>query len=189
MATNISCLGKFLFTCYVTHGILNKKRGNFMNRVLCFDPSGNFHEGNGTTGWAYFLDGELREFGQIKAINHTCLEEYFLAHRSVIGHYEPNEVVIEDYRLFGHKAKDQSWSALETPQLIGYMRMSCYTGMIDVIFQSPKDKVRVADPQLERLGVIEKRPGGYYCLDKITNLHQRDAIRHGVFYHRYRKGK
>lgn len=160
-----------------------------MHTVLCFDPSGNFEEGNGTTGWALFVNGELKRFGDVKANDYSRLEHYWREISLLIRDAQPDEVVIEDYRLFGHKAKQQSWSALETPQLIGFMRMYCFEYSIPVIFQSPKDKVRVADPQLERLGVIEKSGNTYYCLDKPTNLHQRDAIRHGVFYHRYRKGK
>ncbi len=160
-----------------------------MSKVLCFDPSGNFEEGSGTTGWASFVDGELKWFKDISAKEFDRLEDYFGAHRNLIAALEPDEVVIEDYRLFGHKAKDQSWSALETPQLIGYLRMVCYERDIKLIFQSPKDKVRVADPQLERLGIITKQGNSYWCQGRKTNLHQRDAIRHGVFYHRYRKGK
>lgn len=160
-----------------------------MSTVLCFDPSGNFEEGNGTTGWALFVDGELKTFGDVAAKDYETIEKYWGAVTSTISDYDPNEVVIEDYRLFGHKAKQQSWSALETPQLIGWMRHYCWQNHIECIFQSPKDKVRVADPQLERLGIIQKRGTIYFCLDHKTNLHQRDAIRHGVFYHRYRKGK
>jgi hypothetical protein len=160
-----------------------------MSKVLCFDPSGNFEEGSGTTGWALFIDDKLLRFGDVAAKNFSTIEWYWNGVISIIEAYEPDEVVIEDYRLFGHKAKEQSWSALETPQLIGAMRYHCWDEKIPVIFQSPKDKIRVADPQLERLGVIEKKGNSYFCLDMKTNLHQRDAIRHGVFYHRYRKGK
>jgi hypothetical protein len=160
-----------------------------MSKVLCFDPSGNFEEGSGTTGWASFEDGELKWFKDISAKEFNSLEEYFDAHRKLIVAIAPDEIVIEDYKLFGHKAKEQSWSALETPQLIGFLRMICYTQDIKLIFQSPKDKVRVADPQLERLGIIQKMGNSYWCMGRKTNLHQRDAIRHGVFYHRYRKGK
>lgn len=160
-----------------------------MSKVLCFDPSGNFEEGNGTTGWALFEDNELTLFGDVAAKDFDRIEDYWYAVTRPIRTFEVDTVIIEDYRLFGHKAKQQSWSALETPQLIGHMRMYCYESDIEVVFQSPKDKVRVADPQLERLGIIEKRGNIYYCLDKKTNLHQRDAIRHGIFYHRYRKGK
>lgn len=129
------------------------------------------------------------EFGDIKAEGHGSLEEYWWSISQLIYDKSPTLVIIEDYHLFEFKSKQQSWSALETPQLIGYMRMFCWTAKIPVKFQSPKDKVRVADPQLEKLGVIEKRGNRYYCQGKLTNLHIRDAIRHGVFYHRYRKGK
>lgn len=160
-----------------------------MSKVLCFDPSGNFEEGSGTTGWASFIDGKLDWFGDFEAKKFSELENYWDSITDLIEALDPDEVVIEDYRLFGHKAKQQSWSALETPQLIGYMRMFCWQRDIKVIFQSPKDKVRVADPQLERLGIIQKEGNSYWCQGRKTNLHQRDAIRHGVFYHRYRKGK
>jgi hypothetical protein len=160
-----------------------------MSTVLCFDPSGNFEEGSGTTGWALFIDDELVQFGDVAAKDSKTIEEYWYNVTKVIYIHNPDTVIIEDYRLFGHKAKQQSWSALETPQLIGHMRMYCWQRGLEVIFQSPKDKVRVADPQLERLGIIQKRGTIYFCLDHKTNLHQRDAIRHGVFYHRYRKGK
>jgi hypothetical protein len=185
----MSCTGKFLFTCYVIRGILNKKRGNYMSKVLCFDPSGNFAEGNGTTGWASFTDGELDWFADVSAKDYDSIEAYWFEITNLIYRLKADEVVIEDYRLFGHKAKEQSWSALETPQLIGYMRMYCWGRDIPVIFQSPKDKVRVADPQLEHMGVITKVGNSYWCQGRKTNLHQRDAIRHGIFYHRYRKGK
>jgi len=160
-----------------------------MSKVLCFDPSGNFEEGSGTTGWASFIDGELEWFKDISAKEFDSLEEYFDAHRKLIAALQPDTIVIEDYKLFGHKAKQQSWSALETPQLIGFLRMVCYSAEIELVFQSPKDKVRVADPQLAHMGVIQKVGTSYWCRGRKTNLHQRDAIRHGVFYHRYRKGK
>jgi hypothetical protein len=185
----MSCTGKFLFTCYVLRGILNKKRGNYMSKVLCFDPSGNFEEGSGTTGWASFENGEISWFADVAAKDYEKIENYWNGIIDVIYHLKPDTVIIEDYRLFGHKAKQQSWSALETPQLIGHMRMICFNEGIPVIFQSPKDKVRVADPQLEHMGIITKVGNSYWCKGRKTNLHQRDAIRHGVFYHRYRKGK
>lgn len=160
-----------------------------MSRVLCFDPSGNFSEkeGKGTTGWALFTDGELADFGDIAAEDHSSLEHYFHKHAMLIDRKSPNTIVIENFKLQPGKAMQQSWSELETSQLIGYMRMVAYMEGIKIVFQDPKDKIRVADPILEHMGVIEKRGKLYYCLDRKTNLHMRDAIRHGVFYHRYRK--
>lgn len=162
-----------------------------MARVLCFDPSGNFskREGSGTTGWALFVDGELKDFGDIAAEDFESLESYFKEHSGLIYEkdIDPHVIVIESFKLQPGKAMQQSWSAMETPQLIGYLRMFAYLNSIKVVFQDPKDKIRVADPILEHMGIIEKRGKLYYCMGRKTNLHMRDAIRHGVFYKRYRK--
>lgn len=160
-----------------------------MTRILVFDPSGNHskNEGSGTTGWALFVDGELENFGEIQASGSGSLEEYFTCHRHLITEKNPDVVVCESFKLQPGKAMQQSWSAMETPQLIGFMRMVAYDYRIKFVFQDPKDKVRVADPILEHLGVIEKRGKNYYCQGRMTNLHMRDAIRHGVFYHKYGK--
>jgi hypothetical protein len=156
-------------------------------RVLCFDPSGNFskNEGKGCSGWALFVDGELESFGDIAASDYDSLEEYFVRHRHLIELKAPNKIIIESFKLQPGKAMQQSWSAMETPQLIGYLRMIAYGNLIDVVFQDPKDKIRVADPILEHMGIIGKRGRNYYCKDKLTNLHMRDAIRHGAYFFKY----
>ena len=158
-------------------------------RVLCLDPSGNYKEGDGTTGWALFVDGKLIEFGRVEAKRYSSQEAYWAAVSEVISKFFPDVVVCESYRLFEHKAKQQSWSELETPQLIGYLRMYCWCRNIQFVFQDPNDKIRVADEQLVKMGVLEKKGNRYYCMGKQTVIHERDAIRHGIFYHRYGKGK
>jgi hypothetical protein len=158
-------------------------------RILTWDPSGNFHEGQGTSGWSLFEDRELKEFGDIEASDFTNQEEYWAEHFALIIEKTPDVVLCESYKLFGHKAKSQSWSALETPALIGYLRMACWTSGIKFEMQNPSDKVRVADDQLVKLGFFEKRGSKYYCQGRLTNLHIRDSIRHGVFFLRYGKGK
>lgn len=158
-------------------------------RVLCLDPSGNYKEGEGTTGWALFMNGELQFFGKVEAKNFPSQEAYWAAVSEAISKIFPDVVVCESYRLFEHKAKQQSWSELETPQLIGHLRMVCWYRNIKFIFQDPNDKIRVADEQLVKMGVLEKKGNKYYCLGRPTVIHERDAIRHGIFYHRYGKGK
>jgi hypothetical protein len=156
-------------------------------KVLCFDPSGNYNEGSGTTGWAVFTDGILTEFGTISATDHKTIEGYWAEHEALIAIQQPNIIVCESFRLFAHKAKAQTNSQMETPQLIGYLRMTCWKRRIKFVFQSPSDKVRVADPILVKMGVFELKGNKHYCNGKPTNLHIRDAIRHGVFFHKYRK--
>jgi hypothetical protein len=157
-------------------------------KILCFDPSGNIStgEGKGTSGWSVFKDKELIEFGEIKASDFDSKEAYFQAHEDLILQHYPDIIVCESYRLFGNKAKQQSGSLLETPMLIGYMQMVAYKFRIQWVTQDPSTKARVADDILTRMGVFEKKGNKYYCQGKQTNIHMRDAIRHGIFYIRYK---
>lgn len=158
-------------------------------KLLSFDPSGNFHEGMGTTGFAIFNDGVLNWFGDIKSTKYDSQMKYWDAHVALIEREYPDIVLIESYKLFEHKAKSQSWSAMETPQLIGVMIYHCWRYGIPVVFQDPAQKAGVNDIRLEKLGYLEKRNGNYYVNNQLTNLHMRDAIRHGIYYYRYGKGK
>jgi hypothetical protein len=161
-------------------------------RILILDPSGNFgeKEGAGTTGWAVFENGELKDFGKIEAADYDCQEAYWQSVWRCIKDRDPDKVVCESYKLFGHKAKQQSGSSLDTPQLIGYLRGMCWAYSYLIIFQDPKDKVRVADEILVHMGILEQTAGGRYkALGRQTVIHERDAIRHGVFYDRYTSKK
>jgi hypothetical protein len=159
-------------------------------KILTLDPSGNFSkkEGDGTTGWAIFEDGELKDFGAISASDYKKIEEYWEAISDIID-LSINVVVCESYRLFAGKATAQSNSLMETPQLIGYLRMHCYKWEIPIIFQDPKDKLRVTDPILVRQGVFILKGKKHYCQNRPTNLHMRDAIRHGLYFLKYGKVK
>lgn len=156
-------------------------------RVLVFDPAGNHAEGNGTTGWALFEGKELKHFGRIEAKNYVNAEFYWFDVCELIPNMKPNIVVCESYKLFGHKAKQQSWSEMETPQLIGCLRLQCWKSGTDLVFQDPSAKVRVTDPILVHMGILENRSNRHYALDRSTVIHERDAIRHGVFFSRYGK--
>lgn len=162
-------------------------------RILCFDPAGNFsdREGKGVTGWAYFIGNELSDFGDIKAADADSLEDYWHNHESLIDdffhNYGVSTIVCESFNLNPGKAGAQSWSSMETPQLIGYMRMSSWVRNLKFVLQRPATKARVTDEILEHMGVIQKKNSRYYALNRQTNLHMRDAIRHGIYYLRYSK--
>ena len=155
-------------------------------KILTLDPSGNFskNEGDGTTGWAIFNYGELKDFGDIASSDYQRIEEYWLAISDLID-LSVDVVVCESYRLFAGKATAQSNSMMETPQLIGYLRMHCFKWQIPIVFQDPKDKARVSDPILVRQDVFQKKGNKHYCLGRSTNLHMRDAIRHGIYFLKY----
>lgn len=158
-----------------------------MEVTLVLDPSGNHgKEGFGITGFAIFHGSNLVNFGDIKAADFASQELYWGSVSSLIRNCGANLVVCESYKLQPSKAGVQSYSTLDTPQLIGYLRIFAYDRAIAFDFVNPSDKARMADPVLESMGVLEKRGSRYYCNGQQTNDHMRDAIRHGFFYFRYR---
>lgn len=156
---------------------------------IWLDPSGNFSEGKGTTGWATFVNGQVARFGEVKASDYASQEEYWYVVARIVTGANADLIGCESYRLFGHKAQSQVQSAMETCQLIGYLRMVAYHRNIPFVMQDPSQKVRVNDENLTREGVFEKRGNNYYFEGKLTNLHMRDAIRHGIHYNRYGRKK
>jgi hypothetical protein len=158
-------------------------------KVLSFDPSGNHgKEGMGTSGYAVSLDENLPfKLGDIHAGDYNPRQAYWFAHRELIEKLSPDVIVIESYRLFGHKAKQQTGSSLETPQLIGYIEMVAWELGIPVVLQDPSTKSRHSDVILLKAGVIDKRGNKYFYRGEMTNLHQRDALRHVYYYNKYGK--
>lgn len=162
-----------------------------MPLLIAIDPSGNFEEGKGTTGIAIFEDGVLKNTSVISASGYECAEAYWIEHIEYITMLEckdvGNEVVCESYKLQKHRAMQQSGSWLETPQLIGYLRTACWDNNIPFTLQDPTIKTRFNDNVLECMGIIEKKGRSYFRNDKPITLHERDAIRHGLYYLRYGK--
>lgn len=159
-----------------------------MTKVLSLDPSGNYHEGKGTTGYAVRLEKSVR-LGDIRAIEYSSREAYWFAHRELVEKHLPDVLVIESYRLFGHKSKQQIGSSLETPMLIGYLLGVAHELNIQVVIQDPSTKSRFSDDILLKLGIIEKRGNKYYFKGEVTNLHQRDALRHDLYYYKFGRKK
>jgi hypothetical protein len=174
----------------IMFALLWKWRRLKLSKILAWDPSGNFTEGKGTSGYAISLDGnQAHKLGDIKASDYKTRQEYWFAHKELIEKQFPDYVVIESYRLFGHKSKEQIGSSLETPQLIGYLEMVCYEMNIPVFLQDPSTKSRHADDVLVKSGVIERKGSmthpKYYYRGELTNLHQRDALRHELYFKKF----
>ena len=99
--------------------------------VIALDPSGSFKEGKGTTGIATFVlveDEVVRtEVHSISAKDYTSQTGYWSAHMKFIAEcmedYNTIHVVMEDYRLYGHKAQSQINSSMETIRLIGSIQV------------------------------------------------------------------
>ena len=162
-------------------------------RILTFDPSGNHKEGHGVTGFAMFEDDRLLDFGRIESEKFKTTEAYWNTHLDTILTFAPELVVYETYKLQPKKAMQQSWSELETPQLIGAIRLYCFNKQIATYGQDPSIKTRFSDATLEDLGYATakygKRYNTMYMLDRQCVDHERDAVRHGLYFWKYNRKK
>lgn len=160
--------------------------------ILAFDPSGNFKEGKGITGWV-LLDTEtnkVAKFGYISASMSRNQFEHWDKHiiliDSLAGYYP--EVVCEDYLLYSNRAENQINSRLETPQLIGVIKYECYKRGIHINIQTAQMvKARWTDDILTRKGYLIKKNRSYYIGSSLVSDHVRDALRHAVHYATFRK--
>lgn len=166
------------------------QRGN--RYILAFDPSGNFNEGKGTTGWCLY-DTETKKivkFGAIKASKYESPMEYWSAHIKLIDDLVGYAltVVIEDYLLYSNRADSQINSRFETPKLIGMLQYELYMRGIKTVFQTASlVKNRWTDAILVHKGLIRQQGGSYYLAETKLSDHSRDAIRHAVHYATFRK--
>ena len=175
------------------------------SHILSLDPSGNFHEGKGTTGWNLInvATKKVTQFGEIDAALSGSIEEHWQKHLDLIDKYNDSntglDVVIEDYMLYAAQAASQTHSRMETPKLIGCVQLHCYSRGIPLEFQTASSvKKRWSDEILVRKGYFQERPHGAYTRhyllmsngdQVLTSNHLRDSVRHGVHYLSFRANK
>lgn len=161
-------------------------------RILSLDISGNFHEGKGTTGVCklYGVKTDNIYLGEIKAEDYRTQVQYWRAHETLIHSIKPDYLVVEGYKLYNHKGKSasmQSNSNLETPQLLGAIKMMAHRMGIPLTIQYASDiKTRWSEDVLVRLGYLEKKGKYYYHNGKLTSTHKRDALKHALHFERYK---
>lgn len=156
--------------------------------ILAFDPSGNYNEGKGTTGYCIFdiSKNAIIRVGYLTANDFSSMESYWNEHitllLNVVKEYGNVLVVIEDYLLYAHKKDNQINSRFETPKLIGVLQYTCSINNIDYIMQTASSvKTRWTDDILVYKGYVTKSGNGLRLLNGQTiNRHIKDAIRHAV---------
>lgn len=161
-----------------------------MTKILAIDPSGNFKEGKGKTGFAFLfldeVDGHSINFGTIDARNYDTRVDYWFDVALLISMEKPDILIIEDYRLYntsGTSASVQSFSQLETPRLLGVLEQTAQFNHIkEVVWQMANVTKPYSDDKLIRLGILEKTKNRYYFRDKPVNDHERSALRHLLRY-------
>lgn len=158
--------------------------------LLSLDPSGAFEEGQGTTGYSIWKFNEdngayaLVKTGSIRAHTFKDQFEYFDAHIKLIETTKPDVIILEDYLLYAHKAKQQIGSKMETPQLIGLIKYKCKETNIEIVIQEAREvKKRWNDIILIYKGIIHKSGNVYRdCNEHVISRHAKDAIRHAMHY-------
>jgi len=125
--------------------------------LLSFDPGE-------TTGWAYFVDGELRMRGQ-----HATSYEWL---SSVFQTLKPTAVVCENYKVYASRAKQHVGSEVLTVRYIGAIELICQTMGVPLTMQMAfQAKGFCTDKKLKLWGMYQ-----------VALPHANDAIRHAVYY-------
>lgn len=158
------------------------------NTLLALDPSGNFNEGKGTTGWVLFnFNCDVLAFGQISAKDYMSREKYWDGILDLIRTYNPLILVVEDYLLYQNRAMNQVNSRFETPQLIGVIKMEAYKDNREIYLQQACEvKTRWTEARLINSGYMYKKGNRFYINGQHIPEHSRDALRHGIHFIRYK---
>jgi hypothetical protein len=156
-----------------------------MGKILSIDPSGNYSEGKGKTGWVVRSDDNTFEFGTVKAEDYPTRVDYWFAVTLLIVKKAPSMVVVEDYRLYNTPATGaavQSFSQLETPRLLGIIETTAQMNKIPIVFQMANTTTPYTDDKLQKLGVITKEKNRWWFRGTAVNDHERSALRHLLRY-------
>jgi hypothetical protein len=154
--------------------------------ILSIDPSGNFEEGKGKTGYCCF-NGATKAIvcGTIAAKDYDTRVDYWHEVAKLIVKQPVDVIIVEDYRLYNTAktgASVQSFSQLETPRLLGILETTAYNNGKKVVWQMANVTTPYSDDKLEKLGVIKKVKNRWYFKENALNDHERSALRHLLRY-------
>lgn len=163
--------------------------------ILALDPSGNWREGKGTTGFCLLtVNSKHKEVHAISAMDYDRPEAYWDAHIKYIDSIRKNRksliLVIEDYLLYASKASNQINSRMETPKLIGILQHYCYANNIPYCIEPASAvKTRWTNDILAYKKFIERKNNAWYMGATRLSKHHLDAVRHAVHYMTFLNGK
>jgi hypothetical protein len=94
----------------------------------------------------------------------------------LIDKWRPDLIVMENYRVYGHRAQQHIGSEVPTIQYIGAIKYLALARNIPIVLQMAfQGKAFAKDDRLQKLGLWH------------TSKHARDAIRHGIYYYMFGK--
>lgn len=163
-------------------------------KYIFVDPSGSFNEGKGHTGVAKIEndDWNTLDYKSIAAKDYKNRHAYWDAVIKYIisGCSLYDLVVIESFMI-----RTQGFLIGKMPETIQFIGAICWELEqcgISYVLQTPTQaKSRFKDEDLPRyIPGFEKRDNGrYYLNNKQVNDHVRDALKHLLYFIKYRKGK
>jgi hypothetical protein len=128
--------------------------------LLALDPGD-------TTGAAIFRNGNLPSK---KGVGQVVGDVGKLA--AFIRRVDPDMIVAEDFVLYAHRARDQSWDSMQTSRLLGAIELVCHDLKCPFQLQTAQDgKAFPTDAKLRAWNVMD-----------TSRRHGMDAVRHGVTY-------
>lgn len=166
-------------------------------RYVFVDPSGSFNEGKGHTGVAIMYDDDwssisvkdfyAKDFDSRYKYWKAVIDYITLGH-NVLG-FE-SKVVIESFvvRTNGFLMGKMP----ETIQFIGAIAYELDKWKIPYIFQTPSQaKTRFKDDVLPNWipGFEHRANGRYYLNNKCINDHMRDALKHLLYFKKYKENE
>ena len=151
--------------------------------LLGIDPSGNYNEGQGITGFIILeaATNKIVKHAHICAKDFESDDEYWQAILDFVDYthevYRKGlHVVIEDYMLYADKASCQINSRMETCRLLGLLQHLCWSAKISYSYQRAVDvKQRWSAEVLKQKGLFPK--------DLI--IHELDAYRHVIHFNMF----
>ena len=164
-------------------------------RYVFVDPSGSFNEGKGKTGIAVMHDDSWEDVSvkDFKATDFKsrydywkAIIEYITVGKTVYG-YE-TKVIIESFTIRANGFLIGKMP--ETILLIGAICFELDKWKIPYTFQTPSQaKTRFKDEVLVNHipGLERKSNGRYYLNGVMVNDHIRDALKHLLYYKKYKE--
>jgi hypothetical protein len=162
-----------------------------MNYIFV-DPSGSFSEGKGHTGIAC-TNGSLNDIftKSIEAKHYDTRHDYW---KAIIDYILELRETIDDIVIIeSFMIRTEGFLMGKMPETIQFIGALCWElekHFVKYTLQTPTSaKSRFKDDMLPRyIPGFEKRDNGrYYLNGHITNDHIRDALKHLLFYMKYRK--
>ena len=166
-------------------------------RYVVIDPSGSFNEGKGHTGIAVMYDDNWENIvvRDIKASDFDTrydywhhIIEYIIQGKLVYG-FE-TKVIIESFTI-----RTNNFLVGKMPETFLLLGAICYEldrFSIPYVFQSPSSaKTRFKDEMLDKYipNLERKSNGRYFLKGKLINDHMRDALKHLLYYKKYKESK